>query len=146
MAISRASLDLIPTSIASVSLGTPNDPLPDKIKAISAAGFQAIELGFPDLVSFASSYHKREIKEDDYENLCFAGVAVRKLCAANKLGIMMLQPFANFEGWPEGSKERTDAFERAKGWIKVMQAVGTNMLQVCIILNYDSQRSTYTRS
>jgi hypothetical protein len=78
MAISRASLDLIPTSIVSVSLGTPNDPLPDKIKAISAASFQAIELSFPDPVSFASSHHKREIEEDDYENLCFASVAIRK--------------------------------------------------------------------
>lgn len=66
MATSRASLNSIPNSFASVSVGTPNDPLPDKLKAISAAGFQAIELGFPDLVSFASSNHKREIKEDDY--------------------------------------------------------------------------------
>jgi sugar phosphate isomerase/epimerase len=135
MAISRASLDSIPTSFASVSLGTPNDPLPDKLKAISAAGFQGIELGFPDLVSFASKHHKREIKEDDYENLCSAGVAVRKLCAANKLEIMMLQPFSNFEGWLGGSKERTEALERANGWIKVMQAVGTNMLQVCAAQN-----------
>jgi sugar phosphate isomerase/epimerase len=96
-------------------------------------------------VSFASSYHKKEIKEDDYENLCSAGVEVRKLCAVNKLGIMMLQPFSNFEGWPEGSKERLDAFERAKGWIKVMQAVGTNMLQVCTILSHNSQRNTMAR-
>lgn len=131
MAISRASLDSIPTSFASVSLGTPNDPFPDKLKAISAAGFQAIELGFPDLVSFASLHHKREIKEDDYESLCSAGVAVRKLCAAKKLEIVMLQSFSNFEGWREGSKERAEAFERAKGWIKIMQAVGTSMLQVC---------------
>ena len=42
----------------------------------------------------------------------------------------MLQPFSNFEGWPQGSKERGDAFSRAKGWIQIMQAVGTDMLQV----------------
>jgi sugar phosphate isomerase/epimerase len=129
MAISRASLDSIPTSFASVSVGTANDPLPDKLRAIAAAGFQAIELGFPDLVSFASTRHKREIKDDDYESLC-SGVEVRKLCAENKLEIMMLQPFSNFEGWPGGSKERTEALERASGWIKIMQAVGTDMLQV----------------
>jgi len=41
---------------------------------------------------------------------------------------MMLQPFANFEGWSEGSKERKEAFERAKGWIKIMQVVGTDLL------------------
>jgi sugar phosphate isomerase/epimerase len=76
----------------------PNDPLLKKLKAISVAGFQAIELGFPDLVSFASSHHKRDNKEDDYENLCAPGVAVRRLCSTNKLDIMMLQPFPNFEG------------------------------------------------
>jgi sugar phosphate isomerase/epimerase len=145
MAISRASLDLIPTSFVSVSVGTPYDPLPDKLRAISAAGFQAIELSFPDLVSFALSHHKRKIEEDDYENLCSAGVAVRELYAANKLDIMMLQPFTNYEGWPEGSNERTEAFEGAKGWIKVMQAVGTNMLQVCTILSHNTQRSTNAR-
>jgi len=128
--ISRSSLDSIPTSFASVSVGTPDDPLSDKLKAISAAGFQAIELGFPDLLSFASTYHKKEIKEDDYDSLCNAGFEVQKLCAANNLGIMMLQPFANFEGWPKGSKERENAFNRATGWIRIMQAVGTDMLQV----------------
>ena len=146
MAISRASLNSIPTSFASVSVGMPNDPLPDKLKAISAAGFQGIELGFPDLVSFSSTYHRRMIKEDDYESLCSAGVAVRKLCAAYKLEIMMLQPFANFEGWPEGSMERTDAFDRAEGWIKVMQAVGTNMLQVGTVSSNNSQPCTNIQS
>jgi hypothetical protein len=79
-------LDSIPTSFASVSVGARNDPLPDELRATSAAGFRAIELGFPDLVYFASSHHKREIKEDDYDNLRAAGVGVRKLCATNKLG------------------------------------------------------------
>lgn len=130
----RASLDSIPTSFASVSLGTPKDLLPDKLKAISSAGFKAIELGFPDLVSFASTYHKREILEDDYENLCSAGVEVKRLCTDHGLEIMMLQPFSNFEGWPEGSKERKEAFDKAKGWIKIMHSVGTDMLQVHAII------------
>ncbi|KAJ5090093.1 hypothetical protein N7532_008777 [Penicillium argentinense] len=42
----------------------------------------------------------------------------------------MLQPFANFEGWPKGSAEREEAFSRAKGWIEVMRTVGTDLLQV----------------
>lgn len=130
MTITKASLRSIPTSFASVSLGTPDDPLPKKLKAISGAGFQAIELGFPDLLSYASTYHKKEVKENDYDSLCTAGLEVKRLCESNNLGIMMLQPFANFEGWPAGSKERTEAFDRAHGWIKIMQAVGTDMLQV----------------
>jgi hypothetical protein len=42
----------------------------------------------------------------------------------------MLQPFANFEGWPKESSERKDAFNRAAGWSSIMEAVGTDMLQV----------------
>jgi sugar phosphate isomerase/epimerase len=127
--ISRASLDQISLSFASVSVGAPSDPLPKKLQAIAAAGFQAIELGFPDLLSFASSHHKKEIEENDYENLCIAGAEVKKLCQYYGLDILMLQPFSNFEGWAEFSKEREDAFDRAKGWIQIMGAVGTDMLQ-----------------
>jgi hypothetical protein len=93
MAISRASLDSISTSLASVSVGTTNDPLSGNLKAISAARIETIELGFPDIVAFAPPHHEREIKE---EGLCDPLLrrhgSVRKLCAANKLDIMMLQP------------------------------------------------------
>lgn len=130
MTISPESLTQIPTSFASVSVGTSSTPLSSKLSAISSAGFTAIELGFPDLLSFASTFHKKDIKENDYDSLCSAGTEVKKLCEKNDLGIMMLQPFSNFEGWPKGSNERKDAFERAKGWIRIMEAVGTDMLQV----------------
>ncbi|MCJ1319769.1 hypothetical protein MMC15_005105 [Xylographa vitiligo] len=120
----------VPTCYASCSIGSPTDPLPAKLDAISAAGFDAIELSFPDLQNFANSYLKKEIAEDDYENLCIAGTEVKELCDERQLKILVLQPFSNFEGWPEGSPERKDAFERAEGWIRIMQAVGTDMLQV----------------
>ncbi|CZT04661.1 probable 3-dehydroshikimate dehydratase [Rhynchosporium agropyri] len=130
MTISRASLRDIPLSFASVSVGKSTSPLESKLSAISRSRFQAIELGFPDLLSFASSFHKKDIAEDDYDSLCSAGEEVKKLCEKHNLGIMMLQPFANFEGWEKNSKEREDALTRAKGWIRIMQAVGTDMLQV----------------
>jgi sugar phosphate isomerase/epimerase len=130
MSLPRSSLNSIPLSFASVSVGTPDDPLEDKLKAISSAGFTAIELGFPDLLSFAKAFHKKEIKEDDHENLCKAGTEVKALCKKHNLSIMMLQPFSNFEGWAAGSKEREDAFSRVRGWIEIMHAVGTDMLQV----------------
>jgi len=130
MPISRSSLDSIPLSFATVSVGTPEDPLEEKLQHISAAGFQTIELGFPDLLSFASKHHNQKIQENDYAALCSAGKEVKQLCKKYNLGILMLQPFSNFEGWAEGSKERDDAFERAKGWIEIMHAVGTDMLQV----------------
>ncbi|KAG0651099.1 3-dehydroshikimate deHydratase [Hyphodiscus hymeniophilus] len=128
--VPHTSLDQIPTSFATVSVGTPSDPLETKLKAISSARFQAIELGFPDLLSFASNHFKKEIDDHDFKSLCEAGREIKKLCKKNKLEIMMLQPFSNFEGWPDGSKERADAFVRAKGWIEIMKAVETDILQV----------------
>jgi sugar phosphate isomerase/epimerase len=121
----------IPTCYASCSIGTkPEHDLPAKLKAISGAGFEAIELSMPDLQSFAKTYLKKDVSTYDYPELCEAGKKVKELCKENNLKILILQPFANFEGWPEGSPEREDAWTRAKGWMQIMEAVGTDMLQV----------------
>lgn len=121
-----------PLSIATVSV--PSSPLPDKLQAIHNAGFAGIELGFPDLLSFAFRLSGRKVHEDDYDTLCYAATQVKKLCGELGLQIVMLQPFANFEGWEKGSKEREDAFERARGWIRIMESLGAGMLQVCFVL------------
>ena len=121
----------IPTSYATVSIGhSESHTLEKKLSAISAAGFDAIELGFPDIVTYASQQSGKDVKEDDYDVLVKHAAAIKTLCQDNKLEILMLQPFSNFEGWPKGSKEREQAFEKAKGWIHVMEACGTTMLQV----------------
>ncbi|KAL8708416.1 MAG: hypothetical protein Q9220_006706 [cf. Caloplaca sp. 1 TL-2023] len=125
-----STLTQIPTCYATVSLGTPSTPLTQKLSHIASAGFQGIELGFPDLLSFASTHHSRSIHPQDFDALCSASVAVKALCASHNLQIVMLQPFSNFEGWPHDSTERADAFSRARGWIRIMQALGTEMLQV----------------
>ena len=125
----------IPFCYATCSIDTdPPSPLPAKLSAISAAGFQAIELSFPDLLSFAQQHLDRPKSDDslatDYDALCEAGKEVRKLCENEKLKILVLQPFANFEGWEKGSAESEDAWSRARGWVRIMEAVGTDMLQV----------------
>jgi sugar phosphate isomerase/epimerase len=74
---------------------------------------------------------KKEVGAYDYDDLCAAARVVKAMCAAKQLKVLILQPFANFEGWQEGSDERKDAFVRAEGWIRIMEAVGTDMLQVC---------------
>ncbi|KAI4228027.1 MAG: hypothetical protein L6R36_001961 [Xanthoria steineri] len=130
MTVSKSSLGSIPTCYATVSIGTPNTPLDQKLKAIAGAGFQGIELGFPDLLSFASKNYDKDVDAQDFDTLCEAGRKVGIMCEEANLKIVMLQPFSNFEGWPEGSEGREDAFRRAKGWIRIMQAVGTDMLQV----------------
>ena len=132
----------VPTCYASCSIGKPSDALLDKLNVISAAGFDAIELSYPDLLNFAKSFLEKEVKEKDYDDLCRAGNEVRELCKARGLKILVLQPFSSFEGWPEGSSERKDAFERAHGWIRIMQAVGTDMLQVRLadsVFDFDTE-------
>ncbi|KAK4202186.1 xylose isomerase-like protein [Triangularia verruculosa] len=120
----------IPLAFASCSIGLPKHTLHQKIEAIRSAGFQGIELSFPDLISYASLHFGRDIAEDDYSTLSEAAKAVKELCSRHELTIMVLQPFSNFEGWPSGSSERDGAFARAKGWIRIMDAAGIKMLQV----------------
>jgi len=120
-----------PTCYASCSIGwKPEHDLPAKLEAISSAGFDAIELSMPDLISFANRDSTKEVGPNDYETLCEHGKEIDRMCREHQLKILILQPFANFEGWPKGSRERQDAFDRAEGWIRIMEGVGTDMLQV----------------
>ncbi|KAF3389333.1 hypothetical protein F1880_003784 [Penicillium rolfsii] len=129
--ITPSSLQQIPLSFASCSIGCgPSDTLPRRLEAIGRAGFNAIELSFPDILDYGEHLLGHRIRPDDYDKLTSVAQEIRALCKANGLSVMMLQPFSNFEGWPKDSPERKDAFERAAGWIEIMKAVGTDMLQV----------------
>ncbi|KAF9730701.1 hypothetical protein PMIN06_004198 [Paraphaeosphaeria minitans] len=132
MALDYASLTTIPISYASCSLGPPSSPPPllDRLDAISAAKFSAIELSFPDILSYGETFLGHSPDPKNYDELVTVAEAIKKECDKRKLGVMMLQPFANFEGWKEGSDGRKDAWERARGWVRIMQAAGTDMLQV----------------
>ncbi|KAF2280914.1 xylose isomerase-like protein [Westerdykella ornata] len=132
MALDASTLTTIPISYATCSLGPPSNPPPllDRLNAISTAGFTAIELSFPDILSFGQSHLGHPIDPKDYDDLCAVAAQIQKECQKRNLGIMMLQPFSNFEGWPEGSAERKDAFDRARGWIRIMKSCGCDMLQV----------------
>ena len=127
-----ASLVSIPISYATCSLGSPSNPPPliDRLHAISVAGFSAVELSFPDILSYGQTLLGHEVEPSNYDELCKVAAEIKKECDKRNLGIMMLQPFANLEGWPEGSDGRKDALDRAHGWIRIMQACGTDMLQV----------------
>jgi sugar phosphate isomerase/epimerase len=133
MSITLASVQGIPLAYASCSIGcSPSDNLPRRLEALSKAGFTGIELSFPDILDYAAHLSGQQISSDNFSELVKTAKEIRKLCKANSLTVMMLQPFANFEGWPKGSAERDDAFARARGWIDIMEAVGTDLLQVCI--------------
>lgn len=138
MASPKSSLaSSIPKCFASCSIGSNSlHRLPEKLQAISSAGFNAIELSFPDLLSFASDELNSEVQPTDYDKLCEAAKRIKELCDSLQLKILVLQPFANFEGWPEKSNQRKDAFERARGWIRIMKAARTDMLQASCPLSF----------
>ncbi len=120
----------IPTCYASCSVGYKKEhTLPEKLKAISTAGFTAIELSMPDVLAYGEQLKGVEISPRNYGELQNVGKKIKELCDQHSLKILMLQPFANFEGWRE-DPQRKDAFERATGWMSLMEAVGTDMLQV----------------
>ena len=120
----------MPLSMASCSIGRPRHTLHQKIEAITQAGFSGIEISFPDIISFTNVHVGRAVERNDYDTLCDGASQIANLCEGHDLKIMLLQPFANFEGWPEGSREREEAFKRARGWIRIMEALGTDTLQV----------------
>lgn len=129
--LALASLEAVPVSFASCSLSNhPSHTLPLKLHALHKAGFRAIELSMPDLLAHASKLEGREVADNDYSTLGKAASDVKSLCDSLDTEIMLLQPFANFEGWPRDSQERKDAFERARGWISIMAACGCRTLQV----------------
>lgn len=124
----------IPSCYASCSIGHDDSKhtLTRKLAAIANAGFEAIELSMPDILAYGKeiSETKSDIDPKDYATLRSVGKEIHKLTEQNGLKILILQPFANFEGWPKDSEERKDAFDRAIGWSGIMEAVGTDMLQV----------------
>lgn len=125
----------IPTSFASVSLqAQPGSALPDKLRAIRSAGFDAVELGMPDLLEFSNKImgQNGDVDPTDYATISTAAKTVKGLAAQLELKFMMLQPFDHFEGWTKAThqKERADAFQRARGWMTVMEAAGIDTLQV----------------
>lgn len=130
----------VPLAYASCSIGCKDShTLPKKLSAIAAAGFTAIELSMPDILAFANMHLRPskqgdttspEISPKDYDALVNAAKTIKSQCDAQGLKVLILQPFANFEGWPAGSPERADAFARLHGWMRIMRAAGTDMLQV----------------
>lgn len=125
----------IPLSLASCSIGLPKHTLHQKLEAISQSGFKGIEIAFPNLLAHAKELQslqqlpQGEIKENDWPTLCKAAEHVRHLCETHGLSIVIIQPFSNFEGWID-ENQRKALFEKAKGWVQIMKALGTDMMQV----------------
>ena len=96
-------------SIATVSL---SGSLDEKLRAIAAAGFDAVEVFENDLLSFNGSPRD-----------------VGQLCRDLGLSICAFQPFRDFEGMPEPQRARN--FTRAERKFELMQELGTDLLLIC---------------
>ncbi|WP_428669270.1 bifunctional sugar phosphate isomerase/epimerase/4-hydroxyphenylpyruvate dioxygenase family protein [Reyranella sp.] len=104
------------TSIATVSL---SGTLGEKLEAIHAARFDAVEIFENDLVTFSGT-----------------PADVRDACRELGLDIVTLQPFRDFEGMPPGQRERV--FARAERKFDVMQELGCDLLMICSNVSPDS--------
>src|SRR5689334_8070360 len=104
------------TSIATVSL---SGTLDEKLEAIAAAQFDAVEIFENDLVTFNGT-----------------PADVRRACGELGLDIVTLQPFRDFEGMPAGQRERV--FSRAERKFDTMQELGTDLLMICSNVSPDS--------
>src|SRR3954452_8776195 len=103
-------------AIATVCL---SGTLAEKLEAVAAAGFKAVEIFENDLLSFNGG-------PDD----------VRRMLAEFGLAPAVFQPFRDFEGMPE--PQRTKVFSRAERKFDVMQELGCDFLMVCSNVSPDS--------
>lgn len=99
----------LPNAIATVSI---SGTLEDKLRSISAAGFDGVEIFENDLI--ASPLSPREVRAllDDLGLTC-----------------VLYQPFRDFEGLPEPWRSR--AFDRAEAKFDLMGELGTDRILVC---------------
>ncbi|QMU59292.1 MAG: TIM barrel protein [Boseongicola sp.] len=97
------------TSIATVSI---SGDFPEKLRAISDANFDGIEIFEQDFIAYDQS--PREV-----------GNMVRD----HGLEVMLFQPFRDFECLPEPDRSR--AFDRAERKFDVMEELGTDLMLIC---------------
>ncbi|MGL4811502.1 MAG: bifunctional sugar phosphate isomerase/epimerase/4-hydroxyphenylpyruvate dioxygenase family protein, partial [Beijerinckiaceae bacterium] len=105
------------TAIATVCV---SGNLQEKLEAIAAAGFRAVEIFENDLIAFPGS-----------------PTDVRRMCADLGLSIITCQPFRDFEGMPDARRQRT--FDRAERKFDLLAELGTDLLFVCSNVSPESQ-------
>jgi 4-hydroxyphenylpyruvate dioxygenase len=105
------------TAIATVCI---SGSLQEKLEAIAAAGFKAVEIFENDLIAYPGTPRD-----------------VRRMCNDLGLGIVTCQPFRDFEGMPAHKRERT--FDRAERKFDLLQELGTDLLFVCSSLAADAE-------
>lgn len=120
---------VFPISFAACSVGfKPSINLPEKLKAIHNAGFDAIELAMEDIIAYGKVIHGEEPDASDYDAIVGIASLISSLAKEVQIGILMLKSFMRSGGGE--SSDREEGTIMARGWLRVMEALGTNMLQV----------------
>ncbi|KPM37679.1 hypothetical protein AK830_g8895 [Neonectria ditissima] len=124
---------VIPISLATCSIGSRYGvTLPEKLKAIQKAGFDAVELTLPDVLAYGSHLNGHDLVATDFSAIAIVAKAIRSLVLECNLQVLMLKPFDYSEGWRSGQSDKTEgvSVEKVQGWLKVMEALGTDMIQI----------------
>lgn len=98
------------------------------MSCIRQEGYDGMEISMPDILAFGKSLTGETISEDDIDTVVLVAEQINRHANDPGLTIIMLQPFSKFEGWDEVRRDK--AFTRAAGWVRIMEALGTDMLQV----------------
>ena len=150
----------LPPCFATPSLGMhPSHTLPIKLKAAAEAGFTLVEVGFDDLLAWTEAERKPKRtgkaaawapdEPDPFgDEELWAAIEAQagellKLLGSLGLGVLLLQPFSQFEGWVRrigliaplmlqapGSDRRKWTFAKAEHWLRVGQIIKAQALQV----------------
>jgi 4-hydroxyphenylpyruvate dioxygenase len=121
---------------ATISLGTPGvHSIESIIKATAKAGLQGIEICYNNLY-----YHAKSISNSDdeptQEQLVNAAKDIARRCSESKLTIIVLQPFASYDGLLD-SELHTQMVSKFKCWLELAQALGCEIIQIPSNFNTD---------
>ncbi|KAB8071123.1 4-hydroxyphenylpyruvate dioxygenase [Aspergillus leporis] len=106
-------------AISTISLGQhPSHSLDRKLTAAAQAGYAGVEIVYSDLQTYSQS-HGLSIAD--------GAVKIKATCDDNKLKILSLAPFENYEG---DSSPLIDRLQRAAHWIETARILQSPYLQV----------------
>jgi hypothetical protein len=124
---------VIPICFASCSIGFKSGAaLPEKLRAIHGAGFDAFELAMSDLLEYGFLLNGEELDPTNYDDIAEVSKSIRSLAENIGIKILVLKPLPTHEGPNHAAQKDGEkgAFTETPGWLKVMEALGAEMIQV----------------
>ncbi|KAJ7709005.1 putative 4-hydroxyphenylpyruvate dioxygenase [Mycena rosella] len=123
-------------AISSISLAIPTMTLGRawvhelEVKVVEAgkAGYQGVEIFWEDLV-YAAMRISPDSDEKDEAAMLRAAQYAKDLCDQNRLVVLVLQPFMNYEGVLDQSKHE-ELIVKLRLWFKIVKILGTDLIQI----------------